>query len=68
MNKITKYLLGFLCIIIVVYVGWIVIRNIFPIDDWFQQNPGWRMIFYLLVVIGIIGLVSALIKPKGKWI
>jgi len=40
---------------------------VFAVDEWFQQNPSWRTIFYLLVIIGIIGIISAIIRPKGKW-
>ena len=67
MNKIAKYTSSVLVISVVAYVGWIVIKATFPVDEWFQQNPSWRAIFYLLVIIGIIGVLSAIIKPKGKW-
>lgn len=67
MNKIAKYASSVLIISVVAYVGWIVIKATFPVDEWFQQNPSWRSIFYLLVIIGIIGVLSAIIKPKAKW-
>ena len=66
MNKITKYLTGFFGVIIATYVGWMVIKATFPVDEWFRQNPSWRTFFILLVIIGVIGLLSAIITPKGK--
>jgi len=67
MNRIAKYASSCFFIVIVAYVAWIVIKTTFPVDEWFQQNPSWRTIFYLLVIIGIIGIISAIIRPKGKW-
>ena len=64
MNKIAKYVTGVFCIAIAVYVGWMVTKTTFPVEEWFQQNPSWQAIFYLLILIGIIGLVSAIVKPK----
>ena len=66
MNKIAKYVSSIFAIIIAAYAGWIVIRTVFPVDEWFQQNPSWRTIFYLLLIIGIIGIMSAIVKLKGK--
>lgn len=66
MNKFAKYVTSVFVIIIVVYVGWMVIKTAFPVDEWFQQNPSWRAISILLVIIGIIGIISAIIKPRGK--
>ena len=67
MNKIAKYVTSVFVIIIVVYFGWTVIKTAFPVDEWFQHNPSWRAISILLVIIGIIGIMSAIVKPRGKW-
>jgi hypothetical protein len=67
MNKIAKYAFSLLLIVIVSYIAWIVIKTTFPVDEWFDQNPTWRSIFILLIIIGIIGIISAIIKPRGKW-
>lgn len=67
MNKFLKYISSVIVVIIVAYVGWIVIKATFPVDEWFQENPSWETIFYLLIIIGIIGVLSAIIKPRGRW-
>ena len=66
MNKIAKYVSGVFALIVVAYVGWIVIKTVFPVDEWFQQNPSWRTIFHLLLIVGIIGVISAIVKLEGK--
>jgi len=66
MNKIAKYITSFFGIIIATYVGWIVIKTTFPLDEWFQQNPSWSTIFILLLIFVIIGLLSTIVKSKGK--
>ena len=66
MNKIAKYITSFFGIIIATYVGWIVIKTTFPLDEWFQQNPSWRTIFNLLIIIGIIGFIAAIVEVQRK--
>jgi len=66
MNKITKYITGIFGIIIATYVGWMVINATFPVDEWFEKNPSWRPIIILVVIFCIIGLLSTIIKSKGK--
>lgn len=66
MNKVAKYVSSIFALIVVAYVGWLVIRTLFPLEEWFQQNPGWRTIFQLLVVVGVIGILSAIVKVKAK--
>ena len=66
LNKVVKYALGFFAIIIVVYVGWIVIKAVFPVEEYFEQNPFWRSIFILIVIVGVIGVLWGIITPKGK--
>ena len=66
MNKIAKYVSAVFALIVVAYVGWIVLETAFPVDEWFQQNPSWRTIFNLLLIVGIIGVISAIVKLKGK--
>ncbi|UCC58378.1 MAG: hypothetical protein JSW14_00125 [Candidatus Bathyarchaeum sp.] len=64
MNKIAKYVMGVFGIVIVIYFGWMVVTTTFPVEEWFQQNPSWQAIFYLLILIGIIGIISAIVKSK----
>ena len=44
----------------------IVINIIFPIETWFEENPQWRPIFNILVIIGIIGLLAGLVDAKRR--
>jgi uncharacterized sodium:solute symporter family permease YidK len=67
LNKVAKYALGVFAIVIVVYVGWIVIKAVFPVEEYFEQNPTWRSIFILIGIVGVIGVLSWIITPKGKW-
>jgi len=66
MNKIAKYVTAIFCILIVAYGGWLVITATFPIEEWFQQNPSWRSIFNLLVIIGVIGFIAAMVEAQRK--
>jgi len=66
MNKIAKYVTAIFCILIVAYGGWLVITATFPIEEWFQQNPSWRTIFNLLVIIGVIGFIAAMVEAQRK--
>jgi uncharacterized sodium:solute symporter family permease YidK len=67
LNKVAKYALGVFAIVIVVYIGWIVIKAVFPLEEYFEQNPTWRSIFILIGIVGVIGVLSWIITPKGKW-
>jgi len=64
MNKIAKYIVAAICLLIAAYLGWLVISITFPIEEWFQQNPQWRAIFSLLLIIGVIGFLAAIIEAK----
>ena len=66
MNKIAKYVTAIFCILIVAYGGWLVITATFPIEEWFQQNPSWRTIFNLLIIIGVIGFIAAMVEAQRK--
>ena len=66
MNKIAKYVTAVFCILIVAYGVWLVITTTFPIEEWFQQNPSWRSIFYLLIIIGVIGFIAAIVEAQRK--
>ena len=66
MNKIAKYVTAVFCILIVAYGGWLVISTTFSIEEWFQQNPSWRSIFNLLIIIGVIGFIAAIVKAQRK--
>ena len=66
MNKIAKYITAVFCILIVAYGGWLVTSTTFSIDEWFQQNPSWRSIFNLLIIIGVIGFIAAIVKAQRK--
>ena len=66
MNKIVKYVTAAFCILIVAYGAWLVITATFPIEEWFQQNPSWRSIFNLLIIIGVIGLIAAIVEAQRK--
>ena len=66
MNKIAKYATAAFCILIAAYGGWLVITTTFPIEEWFQQNPSWRSIFYLLIIIGVIGFMAAIVEAQRK--
>ena len=66
MNKIAKYVTAIFCILIVAYGGWLVITATFPIEEWFQQNPSWRTIFNLLIIIGVIGFIAAIVEAQRK--
>ena len=66
MNKIVKYTASITALTIVAYVGWVVLETLFPIEEWFQQNPGWKTIFSILLVVGVIGIISAAVTQKGK--
>ena len=66
MNKIAKYVTAAFCILIAAYGGWLVITTTFPIEEWFQQNPSWRSIFYLLIIIGVIGFMAAIVEAQRK--
>jgi len=66
MNKIAKYVIAAICILIAAYGGWLVITTTLPIEEWFQQKPEWRVIFNLLIVIGVIGFLAAIVETKRK--
>jgi uncharacterized sodium:solute symporter family permease YidK len=66
MNKIAKYVTAAIFILIVAYGGWLVITATFPLEEWFQQNPEWRTIFNLLIVIGVIGFLAAIVEAKRR--
>jgi hypothetical protein len=66
MNKIAKYVTATFCILIVAYGAWLVIRTTFPIEEWFQQNPSWRSIFILLLIVGVIGFLAAIVEAQRK--
>jgi len=66
MNKIAKYITIAISILIAAYIGWLVIAIAFPIEEWFQKNPQWRVIFNLLLVIGIIGFLAGIVETKRK--
>jgi len=66
MNKITKYTIAAICILITAYGAWLVITATFPLEEWFQQNPQWRTIFNLLLIVGVIGFLAAIVETKRK--
>ncbi|MCZ2856659.1 MAG: hypothetical protein O2U62_06165 [Candidatus Bathyarchaeota archaeon] len=66
MNKIAKYIIAAICILILAYGAWLVITATFPIEEWFQQNPEYRAIFNLLLVIGVIGFLAAIVEAKRR--
>jgi predicted membrane channel-forming protein YqfA (hemolysin III family) len=66
MNKIAKYVTAVFCILIAAYGVWLVITTTFPIEEWFQQNPSWRSIFNLLIIIGVIGCIAAIVEAQRK--
>jgi uncharacterized sodium:solute symporter family permease YidK len=66
MNKIAKYITAIICILIAAYGGWLVITTTFPLEEWFQQNPQWRTIFNLLIIVGVIGFLAAIVEAKRK--
>ncbi len=66
MNKIAKFVIGLVGVLIVVYFGWLVVKATFPVDVWFEENPVWRSFFVLIVIMSVIGLFLAILKPKGK--
>jgi predicted membrane channel-forming protein YqfA (hemolysin III family) len=66
MNKIAKYVTAIFCILVLAYGVWLVIKTTFPIEEWFEQNPSWRTIFYLLIIIGVIGLMAAVVEAHRK--
>jgi len=66
MNKIAKYITAIICILIAAYGGWLVITATFPLEEWFQQNPQWRTIFNLLIIIGVIGFLAAIVEAKRR--
>ena len=66
MNKAAKYVTVAICIIVAAYGVWLVITATFPLEEWFQQNPEWRAIFNLLVLIGVIGFLAAIFELKRK--
>ena len=66
MNKFIKYVASITALIVVAYVGWIVIKSVFPIEEWLEQNPSWKAIFSLLLVVGVMGVIAAVVTQKGK--
>jgi len=66
MNKVAKYVTAAICIIIVAYGGWLVITTTFPLEEWFQQNPQWRTVFNLLIIVGVIGFLAAVVEAKRR--
>jgi len=66
MNKIAKYVTATIFILIAAYGGWLVITATFPLEEWFQQNPEWRAVFNLLLVIGVIGFLAAIVEAKRR--
>ncbi len=66
MNKVAKYVIAAILLSIVAYGGWLVVNATFPLEVWFQENPEWRTIFNLLVVIGVIGVIAGIIEAKTK--
>jgi hypothetical protein len=66
MNKIAKYLIAAICLLTSAYLGWLVISIAFPIEEWLQQNPEWRPIFNILIVIGVIGFLAGIAEAKRR--
>ncbi len=66
MNKIAKYITATICILAAAYGGWLVISATFPLDEWFQQNPQWRAIFNLLLIVGVIGFLAGIVGAKRR--
>ena len=66
MNKIAKYIIAAILILIAAYGGWLVITTTLPIEEWFQQKPEHRVIFNLLIVIGVIGFLAAIAETKRR--
>jgi predicted MFS family arabinose efflux permease len=66
MNKVAKYVTAAICIIIVAYGGWLVIITTFPLEEWFQQNPQWRTVFNLLIIVGVIGFLAAIVEARRR--
>jgi uncharacterized sodium:solute symporter family permease YidK len=66
MNKVAKYVTATILILIIAYGGWLVITTTFPLDEWFQENPEWRAIFNLLIIIGVIGFLAGIVETKRR--
>jgi len=66
MNKIAKYIIAAICILIVAYGGLLVITTTFPLGEWFEKEPMWKTIFTLLIVVGVIGFLAAIVEAKRK--
>ena len=66
MNKVMKFVIAIVLVLVLTYGGWIVISTIFPIEIWFDENPQWRPIFNILVIIGTIGLLAGLVEAKRR--
>lgn len=66
MNKVMKYVVAILLVLVLAYGGWFITSTIFPIETWFEENPQWRPIFNLLVIIGTIGLLAGLVEAKRR--
>jgi uncharacterized sodium:solute symporter family permease YidK len=66
MNKIAKYVTATIFILIAAYGGWLVITATFPLEEWFKQNPEWRTIFNLLIVVGVVGFLAAIVEAKRR--
>ena len=66
MNKVMKYVIAIVLVLVLTYGGWIVISTIFPIETWFDEKPQWRPIFNILVIIGTIGLLAGLVDAKRR--
>jgi len=66
MNKIAKYITASTCILVAAYGAWLVITATFPLEEWLQQNPQWKTIFNLLIIIGVIGFLAAVVEANRK--
>ncbi len=66
MNKVVKYVVAIVLLVVLAYEAWAVISNIFPVETWFEENPQWRPIFNILIIIGIIGLLAGLVEAKRR--
>lgn len=66
MNKVIKYVIAIVLVLVLTYGGWIIISTIFPIETWFDENPQWRPIFNILVIVGAIGLLAGLVDAKRR--
>jgi uncharacterized sodium:solute symporter family permease YidK len=66
MNKIAKYIIAAICILIAAYGGWLVITITFPLEEWFEKEPMWKSIFTLLIIVGVVGFLAAIVEAKRR--